>query len=101
MKLVFFRRQKPRGFNYKPIYYDPVKEELEERKKELDAISEGDPRARLKAEIRRKWHHRDDTGGSTYKGVRIILYLFVAILSIYFIFFTNFIENLLRAFGGK
>jgi hypothetical protein len=101
MKLVFFKRAKPRQFNYKPIYYDPVKEELEERKKEIDAISGGDPRARLKAEIRRKWHHRDDSSGTTYRGIRIIIYLFIAVLSIYFIFFTNFIENLFKVFGGQ
>jgi hypothetical protein len=29
----FFKQNKPRGFNYKPRYYDPVKEELEQRRK--------------------------------------------------------------------
>jgi hypothetical protein len=29
----FFKQNKPRGFNYVPRYYDPVKEELEERRK--------------------------------------------------------------------
>jgi hypothetical protein len=102
MRLVFFKRHKPRRFDYKPIYYDPVQEELDERKKELDAISEGDPRARLKAEIRRKWHRRDEgTGSSTYKGIRIIVYFFIAILSIYYIFFTDLIENMFKIFGGR
>ncbi|MDZ7635675.1 MAG: hypothetical protein U5L72_15085 [Bacteroidales bacterium] len=29
----FFKQNKPRGFNYVPRHYDPVKEELEERRK--------------------------------------------------------------------
>lgn len=29
----FFKQNKPRGFNYKPRYYDPVKEEWEERRR--------------------------------------------------------------------
>ncbi|MDR2883255.1 MAG: hypothetical protein LBU98_05720 [Alistipes sp.] len=30
---IFFSQRKPRGFNYKPRYYDPAAEEREERKK--------------------------------------------------------------------
>ena len=33
----FFKQNKPRGFNYVPRYYDPVKEEMEERRKARDA----------------------------------------------------------------
>lgn len=29
----FFKQNKPRGFNYKPRYYDPVKDELEQRRR--------------------------------------------------------------------
>lgn len=29
----FFKQNKPRGFNYTPRYYDPVKEELEQRRR--------------------------------------------------------------------
>ncbi len=29
----FFKQNKPRGFNYVPRYYDPVSEELEQRRK--------------------------------------------------------------------
>lgn len=29
----FFKQNKPRGFTYKPRYYDPVKEEMEQRRK--------------------------------------------------------------------
>ena len=33
----FFMQNKPRGFNYKPRYYDPVKEELEQRRRAWEA----------------------------------------------------------------
>lgn len=101
MKLVFFKRPKPKPFNYRPLYYDPEKEALEERRKELGLIHDGDPRARLKAEIRRKWRRGGDEGRSTYQGIRIIIYLFIIVLSVYFIFFTDFIQNLITIFGGN
>lgn len=101
MKIVFFRRPKPKQFSYRPLYYDPEKEAREKRKKELGLIEEGDPRARLKSEIRRKWRRNDDTRPSTYNGVRIIFYLLIIVLSVYFIFFTDFIQNLFKIFGGN
>ena len=33
MAALFFNQRKPRGFNYKPRYYDPDAEERENRKK--------------------------------------------------------------------
>ncbi|NLE35093.1 MAG: hypothetical protein GX622_08320 [Bacteroidales bacterium] len=33
----FFKQNKPRGYNYKPRYYDPVKEELELRRRAWEA----------------------------------------------------------------
>lgn len=30
----FFKQTKPRGFNYTPRYYDPAKEEMEQRRRE-------------------------------------------------------------------
>lgn len=35
MRLTLFKIQKPRKFNYQPLYYDPVKEELAGRLKAL------------------------------------------------------------------
>jgi hypothetical protein len=36
----FFKQNKPRGFNYIPRYYDPVKEELEQRRRKWAAEKE-------------------------------------------------------------
>ena len=35
----FFKQNKPRGFNYVPRYYDPVKEEMEERRRARETES--------------------------------------------------------------
>jgi ribosomal protein L22 len=41
MRFSLFKAPKPKGFNYKPLYYDPAKEELMQRvnaiKKEQEA----------------------------------------------------------------
>ena len=37
----FFKQNKPRGFNYTPRYYDPLKEEMEQRRRRWAA--EKDP----------------------------------------------------------
>jgi len=39
----FFHTPKPKGFNYKPIYFDPEKEEAEKRKKKYSGLQENDP----------------------------------------------------------
>ncbi|MCF8223301.1 MAG: hypothetical protein K9J25_09150 [Bacteroidales bacterium] len=33
----FFKQFRPRGFNYTPMYYDPKKEEMEERERRIKA----------------------------------------------------------------
>jgi hypothetical protein len=38
----FFKQNKPRGFNYMPRYYDPAKEELEQRLKAWSKESSSD-----------------------------------------------------------
>ena len=98
MNIIFFRRPKPRQFNYIPRYYDPVKEEVEQRKKELGLLSEGDLKERMRADIRRKWKvERNPTAGRIFL-IRIFFYIIISALSIYFIFFTDFIYNMVSFF---
>ena len=33
----FFKQNKPRGYNYKPRYYDPAKEEMEQKRRAWNA----------------------------------------------------------------
>jgi hypothetical protein len=101
MKITFFKRPQARKFNYKPMYYDQEKEELEERKKQLGLINEGDAGERLRSEIRRRWHTERTEKDNSYKVIRTIIYLFILTLSIYLIFFTDFINNLVSIFVRK
>ena len=41
--LRFFRIPKPKKFEYKPLYYDPQKEAIEERKRRISSELTGEP----------------------------------------------------------
>jgi len=101
MKIVFFKTPKPKQFNYIPRYYDPEKEELEKRKKELGLLGEGDAHQYLKAQMRRRWradaHQRADRSSA----VRVFIYLMILFLTVYLFFFTDVITNVLSIFSGK
>lgn len=57
----FFKQNKPRGFNYTPRYYDPVKEEMEERRRAMSKEDAQDGAARS----RQTEEQGVETGGST------------------------------------
>jgi len=95
MNIIFFKRPKPRQFNYKPLYYDPEKEEAENRKK---ALSSDDPRERMRAEIRRRWYPERKTSAGGINMVRIFIYIAFAAFAIYMIFFTDLINNFVAVF---
>jgi len=98
MNIVFFKRPKPRSFNYRPIYYDPVKEEAEERKKARNSTREGDLKEHMRAEIRRKWRGERNETDKRNQVVRIFFYFIFASFLIYVIFFTEFMNNLVSLF---
>jgi hypothetical protein len=98
MSFAFFKRPKPRQFNYKPIYYDPAKEEAEERKKALDSLQQGDARENMRKEIRRKWRADRTAPDKKTEVSRVLIYVLVAALSLYFIFFTDFVNRLVSFF---
>jgi len=98
MNIVFFRRPNPRHFNYTPMYYDPVKEEAEQRKKTRNSLQEGDPREHMRAEIRRKWKvERKDSDKRNYL-IRMLFYIIFAVFAIYLIIFTDMVNKLVSLF---
>ena len=98
MNIAFFRRPKPRQFNYKPLYYDPAKEEAEKRKKTLQSMQEGDRREHMRAEIRRKWRTERTSLEKRDQVLRIFFFALIAGFAIYFIFFTDFVNKLVSLF---
>jgi hypothetical protein len=98
MNIFFFKRPKPRTFNYHPIYYDQEKEEAEERKKARNGLQNDDPRELMRAEIRRKWKIDRKSPKKKNQLYRIFFYLILAVFSIYLIFFTDLINKFVSIF---
>lgn len=98
MNFFFFKRPKPRQFNYRPLYYDPEKEQAEERKKALSSLHDGDPRERMRAEIRRRWKVERKATNKRDQLFRMFFYIIFASFAIYLIFFTDFINKLVSLF---
>jgi len=84
MRVVFLRRPKPKGFNYKPRYYDPEKEELEERQRQLKQSKEV---AAFRREMDKKWHVEARKTKKEALKRSLIIYLIIAAILSYFIFF--------------
>ncbi len=94
----FFKQNKPRGFNYVPRYYDPVKEEMEERRKAHKEQSDGVPRKREGTEQRaqgtvyrskimrgdmKNYFQRRKERVQRYTLIRILVIAMIMILAIY------------------
>jgi hypothetical protein len=80
------------------MYYDPEKEEAEERRKSLDPSQIADPAERMRARIRGRWHRKESAGSDGFKYIRIFIYVAFAAFAIYFIFFTDSIQKLVSIF---
>lgn len=98
MNIFFFKRPKPRPFNYQPIYYDQEKEEAEERKKARNGLVANDPRELMRAEIRRKWKINRKVADRRNQLYRIFFYIIIAGFSIYLIFFTDLVNKFVSFF---
>jgi len=102
MRIVFFKRPKPRQFDYKPIYWDEEKEELEERRKRIERAgrekTDKEIRDDLKIDIDRKWRRNRSSGGQKVNFIRFLAFTAFALFMIYFIFFTDFINKFLSYF---
>ena len=104
MKIVFFKRPKPKAFNYKPQYWDPEAEEFEKRKLELDGDgsderSPNEHRDDLKDKINTQWRrNHPGNAGKSNTWMQLFIYALVIFMGIYFIFFTGFINNFVRFF---
>ena len=88
MKLIGFRTPKPRKFAYKPLFYDPVKDD-QEKLKELgknsdDGLLESELRMRMRLRMNRKKLDERIKKRSRMMGILFTLLLLLMIL--YFIF---------------
>ncbi len=100
MKFVMFRTIKPRRFSYRPRHFDPDKEAMEKRRAELGVESKLSEQELLRAKMSAKWRQQNPSDfADRYKRLSMIIYGIVILVGIYVIFFTDLIDNMIRAFG--
>lgn len=93
----FYNQKKPRGFNHKPIYYDPRKEALDERvqkvKREIgEPIDDAEYKPNLKGAFRNETEHlnRKDENPHKYSSamsIRLGVALVLLVVLMYYLYF--------------
>lgn len=84
MKFIFFKTAKPKRFAYRPRYYDPEKEEAENR---YNAYHSDDPTVRIKAQIERRWkRRRHDSAKQKSQKLSVFIYLILLFVILYLMF---------------
>lgn len=95
----FYNVRKPRKFNHQPIYWDPRKEQLEERTRKirremgLEKIDEN-YKPQIKGtfvegttHLKRRVDNGETPRGRTYRNMKLILALVLLIALLWFLFF--------------
>ncbi len=85
MKIVAFKVNKPKQFNYKPLFYDKKKEEMEERLRKYTETELSEVES-LRYKIRESWRFKEKKSHNLSRGT-FYLYLVGVFLLLYFIFF--------------
>lgn len=86
MRLVFLKFNKPRQFSYKPRYFDPQKEEQEERQRRIGAEESSQDAFREK--IRMKWQGDADSSRRRKARSGMLIYILIVLMLLYIIFLT-------------
>ena len=100
MRMSLFKSSKPKGFEFKPRYYDPEKEEFEQRVASIKAEIAREngnlsyqfyDREAVKSRIRNNWNtvSQREAEGKT-SNMRILLIAGVLALGAYLFFFTDY-----------
>ena len=106
LKIGFGNRAKPKEFGFIPRYYDPVKEELEERikkfKQPTDEVENVEnTKDRIKAGLRMK-HYGDPNFRSSQvrqSNIRLVYIILVLMLAGYVLMSSNKFIGLIEAVG--
>ena len=96
-----FRTPNPQRFEYRPRFYDPVKEELEERVNQSIMAKQGEKEA-VKERISRGLRHRSGSKGISTEGAlrSNILVLFIVVILVIMAFGLLNSPSILRLLGG-
>lgn len=98
--LSFFKRPKPRGYKYKPMYYDPLAEERAGRKRSMEGATDEDAiKYRIKSGFQRSYSAQSEQERRKQirkSNMRIILVIITLVLAAYILVtrnFTSLVEN--------
>ncbi|MDO9254555.1 MAG: hypothetical protein Q7U54_03510 [Bacteroidales bacterium] len=88
MKLIGIRTPKPRKYSYKPLYYDPVKEDRENRFKE-SGFSDNQVGSELRMRMRLRMNRKklDERIRKRARIMSILFTVLLLLLIVYYIFF--------------
>lgn len=87
MALTFFKTQKNKQFSYRPLYYDPKKEEREKRLKTAFEENPDNVEAGLRERMDMRWRRMSRTQERKASNQKIIILVVVFLLIAYLIFF--------------
>ncbi|MEO1434216.1 MAG: hypothetical protein AAFV80_01680 [Bacteroidota bacterium] len=101
--LFFSRSRLPKTvkFDYKPRYYDPKKEEREQRKAEHSAAKSGDidgVKSRIARRMQSKRKVQQIRSRQSFRSNIILIAVLVALIMLSGIFMDKFIEPLVQSF---
>lgn len=100
----FFYRHNPKKFNYKPRYYDPEQQALEEKKAAAGLDSKLTHEEQLRMRMRKSWGAAKEEESKAEQRAklirRIMLGIFIVFL-FYFVFCTPLMNNIVRGLMGQ
>lgn len=87
----FFKTKKPHSFKYQPRYYDPVEEELKQRRKEREVetgeTTDETPSLLRSGAMRRKYDQtRKVSSSSKSQNIRTLIILLIIVLLLLYMF---------------
>lgn len=87
MAITFFKTPKNKQFNYRPLFYDPKKEEREKRLKTAYEAGKDDYEQALRDRIQMRWKRTAGIRDRQASNRRLIIILAVVFLLVYYVFF--------------
>jgi cytochrome c-type biogenesis protein CcmH/NrfG len=85
---MFFKTQKPKQFEYEPRYYDPQKEAIEQRRREMGLSDQQTHQEQLRARMRFEWERRKDMRKrKRNNNIRLLVFIALIIILLSFIIY--------------
>lgn len=101
MKFSLFYTKAPRKFNHKPMYYSPEREEREKQRTRMGLNPELSHEDELRIKLASRWRKEEKpVFEDRFRRVKIIVFGIVVVVTVYVVFFTNVLENLIKGLGA-